>query len=308
MPTKNATRRSKPRPGTRSGKPGRATTKPAKRSSRSPGSVPEKPARTMTLPMFQVDAFTSRRFHGNPAAVVLLEGKWLPDDLMQSIAAENNLAETAFILRGKNPALSGLRWFTPSVEVDLCGHATVAAAHVLWNHEKVKSKRIIFTSRSGKLPVEQDGDRIVLDFPSRPGKKIKITPRLCDALGREPVEAYMARDLMAVFDNKRDVHELQPDFAKLTALEPFGFIATAPGAGHDFVSRFFAPAQGINEDPATGSSHCTLIPYWAEELGKTHLTSHQVSHRAGEFFCELKGNRVRIGGHAVTFSKGTITV
>ena len=277
------------------------------RPARSP-SLNGKAVKSRTLPMYQVDAFTTRRFHGNPAAVVLLESKWLPDDLMQSIAAENNLAETAFILRSANATKCGLRWFTPTVEVDLCGHATVAAAHVLWNHEKVKSDRITFTSRSGNLPVERDGDLIVLDFPSRPGKKVKVTSKLCEALGREPSEAYMARDLMAVFDNKRDVHELEPDLDKLLQLESFGIIVTAPGAGHDFVSRFFAPAQGIDEDPATGSSHCTLVPYWAEELGKTQLTGHQVSHRAGEFFCELKGNRVRIGGHAVTFSKGTITV
>jgi len=291
-----------------------------------------RPARTRARPLsvFHVDAFTTRVFHGNPAAVVLLDGKggWLPDDVMQSIAAEHNLSETAFVLSGKGKGVRGLRWFTPTVEVDLCGHATLAAAHVLWNHAGVRERALKFRSRSGVLPVTREGgekgtggeqDRIVLDFPARPihlppGRPLspRSTTALCAALGREPAEVWdggPGRSTLAVFDNKRDVHALEPDMALLSALDTLAVIATAPGAGHDFVCRFFTPRQGIPEDPVTGSAHCTLAPYWADRLGKHHLTSHQVSRRGGELWCELsggKGQRVLIGGHAVTFSSGEI--
>lgn len=262
---------------------------------------------TRTVPLYQVDAFTRRLFHGNPASVVVLDKAWLPDETMQAIAAENNQAETAFVLRGKG-GKHALRWFTPTLEMDLCGHATLGAAHALWTHEKEKAKKLVFSSRSGALPVERRGDLIVLDFPSRPGERVPVTPALCAALGRTPVEAYKSRDLMFVFENKREVHELTPDLWKLAQMDALGVIVTAPGAGHDFVSRFFAPGAGVPEDPVTGSAHCTLVPYWAERLGRKILSAHQVSHRGGELFCELVGKRVHLGGHAVTYSRGTITV
>ncbi len=260
------------------------------------------------VPFYQVDAFTSRLYHGNPAGVVVLE-KFLPEDVMQAIAAENNLAETAFMVpsgRSSGPTWK-IRWFTPVLEMDLCGHATLASAHVLWNHLKVGGTKVTFQSASGSLGVERRGDIIVLDFPSRPAGKVPITDMICVALGRPPVELYKARDYLAVFDNKRDVHELRPDFHAMERLDAH-VIVTAPAAGHDFVSRFFAPTAGVPEDPVTGSSHCSLIPFWAERLRKNTLTAHQVSHRGGELFCELKGSRVGIGGHAVTYLEGKIAV
>jgi PhzF family phenazine biosynthesis protein len=292
--------------------------KPASRSksAKPRKSVPRRSsvaAPPLQLPMVQVDAFTRRRFHGNPAAVVVLDRpKWLPDEAMQAIAAENNLAETAFVLRKSKSGPLAIRWFTPTTEMDLCGHATLAAAHVLWNHLGVKAPRLDFASASGKLPVTRsrhNGDEhIVLDFPARSGKPVPVTNAITDALGRAPVEAYLSRDLMCVFENRRDVYELTPDFAKLKKLDGLGVIVTAPGSGHDFVSRYFAPKGGIDEDPVTGSSHCTLVPYWAHVLGRNHLTAHQTSHRSGELFCELKGNRVLIGGHAVTYMTAVISV
>jgi predicted PhzF superfamily epimerase YddE/YHI9 len=265
----------------------------------------------MELPIYQLDAFTSHVFRGNPASVVPLD-RWLPDDVLQSIAMENNQAETAFfVARGSGTGTGDfhLRWFTPALEMDLCGHATLAAAHVIWSRAGWKSDRITFDSRSGVLNVHRRDARLVLDFPSRPGKPVEITPAVVAALGgRRPAALYQARDLMCVFDNKRDVHELVPDFAVMMKLDALGVIATAPGAGHDFVSRFFAPRAGVNEDPVTGSAHCTLVPYWASKLGKAHVTGHQVSRRGGELFCELSGDRVLIGGACVEYMHGKINV
>lgn len=265
----------------------------------------------MELPIYQVDAFTSHVFRGNPASVVPLD-RWLPDEVLQSIAMENNQAETAFYVPRGSGAGTGdfhLRWFTPALEMDLCGHATLAAAHVIWTRGGRKGDRIVFDSKSGALPVERHDTRLTLDFPSRPGKPVEITMAMVAALGgRRPASVYQARDLMAVFDNKRDVHELVPDFEAMKKLDSLGVIATAPAAGHDFVSRFFAPRAGINEDPVTGSAHCTLVPYWASKLGKAHVTGHQVSRRGGELFCELKGDRVMIGGACVEYMHGKITV
>lgn len=265
----------------------------------------------MHLQFFQVDSFTRRAFHGNPAGVVPLES-WLPDDRMQQIAAEANLAETAFMVR-TNGGSSGearyhIRWFTPTTEVDLCGHATLAAAHVLWRQIGERASRIVFDSKSGPLPVERDGDLTVLDFPSRPGEPIPVSDELAEAFGRRPVEAFKSRDILAVFDNKRDVHELAPDMARVASFDAVCLIATAPGAGHDFVSRVFAPRVGIPEDPVTGSAHCTLAPYWAKRLNKSKVTGHQVSKRGGELFCEVAGDRVKIGGHCVMYLEGRICV
>jgi PhzF family phenazine biosynthesis protein len=259
----------------------------------------------MKLPLYQVDAFTSRLFGGNPAAVVPLD-EWLPDDVLAAIAAENNLSETAFVLPQADPA--PLRWFTPALEVDLCGHATLATAHILFRHLLPGRDRLAFSTRSGTLTVTREGELLSMDFPARPASEVEITDALVAALGRRPAKAYRARDLMAVFDSESDVRDLQPDFQRVTALDAFAVIATAPGKEVDFVSRFFAPAKGIPEDPVTGSAHCTLIPYWAARLGKTELTARQLSRRGGELYCRLRGERVDIAGRAVEYLRGEITL
>jgi PhzF family phenazine biosynthesis protein len=249
------------------------------------------------LRYFVVDAFTARPFAGNPAAVVPLE-TWLPDATMQAIAAEMNLSETAFVCEDH------IRWFTPAVEVDLCGHATLATARVL-DRDHVR-----FASRSGPLEVRKAGDRFVLDFPSRPPRAFDDAPtiaRLAEALGAAPREVLLSRDLVAVFDDAAAIRALAPDFGKLAAIDTHGVIVTAPGEDDvDFVSRFFVPQQGIPEDPVTGSAHCTLIPLWAGRLGKTRLAARQLSRRGGELDCALRGDRVDIGGHAVLVARGTL--
>jgi PhzF family phenazine biosynthesis protein len=257
------------------------------------------------LPLYQVDAFTSRVFGGNPAAVCPLEA-WLPDEKLQAIALENNLSETAFIV--KEPTGWRVRWFTPSIEVDLCGHATLGAAYVLFHHLQSGMERVEFASRSGPLVVTRDGDWLTLDFPSRPPKACAPPAGLAEALGATPRETLAARDLIAVFDSEAEVLALKPDMAKLAALEFFSVVPTAPGSDADFVSRFFGPRVGVPEDPVTGSSHCSLIPYWAQRLGKTSLFARQVSARGGELKCELKGERVRIAGRGVLYLEGRITV
>jgi len=259
----------------------------------------------MNLPMYQVDAFTTQRFRGNPAAVVVLTS-WLPDGVMQEIAAENNLAETAFVIPGGDP--TPLRWFTPTFEIDLCGHATLATAHVLFRHHFPQAERFAFQTKSGILTVIRDGDRLSMDFPSRPGTPVSVNDALTGALGAKPQEALLARDLLAVFETEEQVRALKPDFQRVAQLEAMAVIASAPGESVDFVSRFFAPKAGINEDPVTGSSHCTLIPYWAGRLGKKILEARQISPRGGDLRCELRGDRVVIGGAAVEYLQGEIQV
>jgi len=259
----------------------------------------------MNLPMYQVDAFTTQRFRGNPAAVVVLTS-WLPDGVMQEIAAENNLAETAFVIPGGDP--TPLRWFTPTFEIDLCGHATLATAHVLFRHHFPQAERFAFQTKSGILTVRRDGDRLSMDFPSRPGTPVSVNDALTGALGAKPQEALLARDLLAVFETEEQVRALKPDFQRVAQLEAMAVIASAPGESVDFVSRFFAPKAGINEDPVTGSSHCTLIPYWAGRLGKKILEARQISPRGGDLRCELRGDRVVIGGAAVEYLRGEIQV
>ncbi|HXF58494.1 MAG TPA: PhzF family phenazine biosynthesis protein [Candidatus Saccharimonadales bacterium] len=259
----------------------------------------------MNLPMYQVDAFTTQRFRGNPAAVVVLTS-WLPDGVMQEIAAENNLAETAFVIPGGDP--TPLRWFTPTFEIDLCGHATLATAHVLFRHHFPQAERFAFQTKSGILTVIRDGDRLSMDFPSRPGTPVSVNDALTGALGAKPQEALLARDLLAVFETEEQVRALKPDFQRVAQLEAMAVIASAPGESVDFVSRFFAPKAGINEDPVTGSSHCTLIPYWAGRLGKKILEARQISPRGGDLRCELRGDRVVIGGAAVEYLRGEIQV
>jgi len=257
----------------------------------------------MKIPIYQVDAFTDRLFAGNPAAVCPLED-WLAPEIMQNIAAENNLSETAFFV--KKDRIFELRWFTPATEVDLCGHATLASGHVLYSHLGYTEDRIAFSTMSGEVGVTRSDGRLVLDFPATPPSPAEIKEELIRGLGREPKEALKSRDYLAVFDNEDEILTLQPDFSVLRKLDCLGIIVTAEGKGSDFVSRFFAPAVGINEDPVTGSAHTTLVPFWSERLKKNSLHAFQLSRRRGELFCQYSGDRVKIGGHAVTFFTGEI--
>lgn len=259
----------------------------------------------MQLPIYQIDAFTSRVFGGNPAAVVPLT-TWLPDPVLQGIAAENNLAETAYFV-AKDDHYE-LRWFTPKVEVDLCGHATLATAHLLFSRLTPDAQKVRFTTKSGWLAVSRDGDRLALDFPTRPPVPCAVPEGLVEALGVQPAAVLAARDYFVVLRSAEAVRALNPDMARLAALDRFAVIVTAPGDDCDFVSRFFAPAQGIPEDPVTGSAHCTLIPYWSRRLGKISLLGRQLSERGGELFCEDLGERVAIAGHAVLYLEGTIHI
>ncbi len=258
----------------------------------------------MEIPVFQVDAFSSRVFAGNPAAVCPLPA-FLPDATLQSIAAENNLAETAFFVpEGSN---FHLRWFTPACEVELCGHATLASAHVLFTELGASGDSLRFQTKSGELTVQRKGDLLELDFPARPPLPCEISPSLLGALGGpEPLEILAARDYLVRYSSHEDVQALHPKMESLLDIDRFAVIATAPGKDCDFVSRFFAPAKGVPEDPVTGSAHCTLIPYWAEQLGKQSLYARQISPRGGELFCTMADRRVLIAGRAVLFLKGII--
>ena len=264
----------------------------------------------MRIPYFQVNAFTRIPYGGNPAGVCPLK-EWLPETVMQEIAAENNLAETAFFVAESSGYL--LRWFTPAAEVDLCGHATVASAHVLWAElhgagKATEGSRLRFQTRSGELAAHKRSDLIELDFPSRPPQPCQAPHALLQGLGRKPREVLRARDYLALYDSQAEVAALRPDMEQLASLDALGIIATARGTDADFVSRFFAPKVGVPEDPATGSSHSTLIPFWAGRLNKMEMFARQISKRGGEFHCRLDGERVRIGGHAVTYCRGEIEV
>jgi PhzF family phenazine biosynthesis protein len=267
----------------------------------------------MKLPFYWIDAFANRVFTGNPAGVGPLD-RWLDDALMQKIAFENGLAETAFFVRTAADRFQ-LRWFTPVLEVDLCGHATLATACVLFTHLGLSSHHLTFDSRSGPLVVTRKGDLFELDFPARPAAAVEATA-LPPALTRSLLPAIPLQWLkvithpyyLAIFARADDVLALRPDFVALASLVDTRIIATAPGDDCDFVSRFFAPGAGVPEDPVTGSAHCTLVPYWAERLRKTELYARQVSARGGELWCELAGNRVKIDGRAVLYLRGEITV
>jgi PhzF family phenazine biosynthesis protein len=261
----------------------------------------------MTITIYQADAFTNKLFGGNPAAVCPLD-EWLPDATMQKVAQENNLAETAFIV--KNDTGYFLRWFMPESEIDLCGHATLATAHILFTEMKHEGDTIYFeTVKAGTLIVKRDGDKYFLDFPSRPPFAADAPEGLIEALGgKKPKEVWRSRDYMLVYDNEEEILEMSPNHAALAKIDTLGVIVTAPGNDADFVSRFFAPAASVPEDPVTGSAHCNLIPYWAGRLGKTTLHAYQVSARGGELWCELKGDRVIMAGKAVTYLKGEIYV
>jgi len=269
----------------------------------------------MQLPIYQADAFTSKLFRGNPAALVPLE-QWLADELLQAIAAENNLAETAFTVPAANPLDRGfeLRWFTPAAEVPMCGHATLAAAHLMWTELGSLEEEILFFTQSGELRVRRKGELIELDFPAQPPSEIPLGPEFHAALGAAPLRALACegnRDMILLeFSSAVQVERLQPDLRSVAQLPYSGVICTAPGDDFDcdFVSRFFAPAIGIDEDPVTGSAHTLLTPFWAGKLDKTRLSARQISPRGGELECELAGERVLMRGRAVTYLRGEIEI
>jgi len=257
------------------------------------------------IKMFQVDAFTDRLFAGNPAAVCILENQ-ISDELMQSIAAENNLAETAFVVPGDKDF--EIRWFTPSVEVDLCGHATLASAFVLFNCLDFRGPEVAFHSlRSGVLKVSQKDDIFFLDFPTDTLKSSDDTERISLCIGMKPKELYKGKtDYMALVESESALFNLRPDLEKISKLDARGLIVTAKGDTVDFVSRFFGPQSGVDEDPVTGSAHTSLIPLWSGKLGKTKMTAKQISKRGGDLICEYKGDRCLIGGKAVLYMTGEI--
>lgn len=259
----------------------------------------------MKLKVYQVDAFARQTFDGNPAAVCHL-GAWLPDSVMQSVAAENNLSETAFFVpQGDHFAI---RWFTPATEVDLCGHATLASAFVLFECEGYQGDTVRFDSRSGELSVSRNGDLLVLDFPAQPPQACDAPAAITSALGAEPAECLQAADLIAVYEDEQFVRTASPDIEKLRNVDSRGIVITAASSDYDFVARFFGPNVGIDEDPVTGSAYTQLVPYWAARTGKTKFHAKQVSDRGGEVFCELAGDRVLIGGSAVKFLEGIIEI
>jgi len=259
----------------------------------------------MKIPIFQVDAFTSKVFSGNPAAVLPLD-YWLDDGQLQAIASENNLSETAFFVnRGE---YYQLRWFTPQTEVDLCGHATLAAAYVVMNKVNPKLREITFGTRGGELIVKKKDNLYSMDFPAHPPEPCQTPQNLLDAFDIKPQEVLASNYYMAVFQNEEEVRELNPYMTLLKELDRIGIIITAAGKQVDFVSRFFAPALGIPEDPVTGSAHCTLIPYWAQKTKKKKLKAKQVSQRGGDIYCELTGDRVIIAGNATLYMEGAITI
>jgi PhzF family phenazine biosynthesis protein len=259
----------------------------------------------MKLPLWQVDAFASQRFKGNPAAVVPL-GEWLPDETLQAIAAENNLSETAFLVaHGDDYAI---RWFTPAQEVPLCGHATLGSGWVVLNRLEPGRAAVTFHSQSGPLKVVRDGERLAMDFPALPVEPSAGNRALVDALGLAPKALFESYQWLAEYASEDQVRALKPDLAALGKVDIFGVIVTARGKDCDFVSRFFAPAAGIPEDPVTGSAHSRLVPYWAKVLGKTKLHARQISARGGELWCELKGERVTMAGHVAAYLEGTIEV
>ncbi|HZZ85997.1 MAG TPA: PhzF family phenazine biosynthesis protein [Anaeromyxobacteraceae bacterium] len=259
----------------------------------------------MRVPIYQVDAFTSRPFGGNPAAVCPLE-RWPADALLQSIASENNLSETAFLV----PEGEGwhLRWFTPTVEVDLCGHATLAAAHVVLTRLSPARESVSFRTASGVLTVKRAGGRLSMTLPRLAPERIEPPPGLARALGVEPLETWRSHDLMAVLASEELVRDLAPDLAAVAGLDAPGLIVTAQGRAVDFVSRYFGPRLGLPEDPVTGSAHCTLVPYWAERLGKSRLHAFQVSARGGELFCQSGEDLVVLAGHVADYLEGVLQV
>ncbi|MBT5927109.1 MAG: PhzF family phenazine biosynthesis protein [Verrucomicrobia bacterium] len=259
----------------------------------------------MKLQLAQVDAFADRVFQGNPAAICPLDD-WLDDSLMQSIATENNLSETAYILKIGIDQYA-IRWFTPDGEVDLCGHATLATAHLLFERNLIQGDTVSFQSKSGVLPVSRlDDGLLVMDFPAQDFMPCEPPQHLLDGLGMPPKETYRSMDYLVVLENQQQVIGCNPQMTSLLKLDQRGVIITAPGLECDFVSRFFGPKNGIPEDPVTGSAHCILAPYWAKRLNKSTMHAHQVSKRGGRLICEISGNRVFLKGRAITYMTGEI--
>lgn len=261
----------------------------------------------MKIPLFYIDAFSNEVFKGNTAAVCILES-WLPDEFLQSIASEHLVSETAFIVKDQKEMFH-LRWFTPKMEVPLCGHATLAAAHVIFSIYDFGAKPIKFKTKSGILPVKKTNDgKIMLDFPAYPSELTKVDPLWSKALGVTIKEAYKSIYTLLILDNEDDICDIKPNFQLLKELEKNGVIVTAPGSDCDFVSRFFAPLAGINEDPVTGSAHCVLAPYWAKKLNKNTFFARQLSERTGDIWCQLENDRVMISGYATTYMQGMINI
>lgn len=264
----------------------------------------------MEIPYFQVDAFAGRPFAGNPAGVCLL-GEWPEDRLMAEVAAENSLSETAFLVRlGEDEEADlHLRWFTPSGdEVDLCGHATLASAHVVLEEIGAATAGVRFRTKSGVLAVDRKGGKLEMDFPSRPAEPCDTPPELVDGLGVEPSSTAASMDYVAELADEEAIRGLDPDMRTLERLDRRGVIATAPGREVDFVSRFFAPKLGVPEDPVTGSAHCTLTPYWSDRLGREEMHARQLSRRGGDVWCADRGERVTLGGRAAPYLEGVITL
>ncbi|WP_419803227.1 PhzF family phenazine biosynthesis protein [Mucilaginibacter sp.] len=262
----------------------------------------------MILKIYQADAFTDQLFGGNPAAVCPLQ-EWLPDEMMQKIALENNLAETAFFVPDADGFM--LRWFTPELEIDLCGHATLASAHIIFTELGFAEKQISFKTKvAGTLVVSKTNNIYTLDFPARPPQNCEVPDILLEALGGNATPSIIqkSRDYFLVYESEAAIINLKPDFSLLAKIDVIGIIVTAPGEEVDFVSRFFAPSCSVPEDPVTGSAHCTLIPYWAKRLDKNSMHVYQLSARKGELWCENKGGRVLISGKAVTYLRGEIFV
>ncbi len=259
----------------------------------------------MKIPLYQIDVFTDGVFKGNPAAVCPLK-EWLDKDTMLSIAAENNLSETAFFV--SNGDFFELKWFSPKIEIDLCGHATLATAYVIFNYLKPDINIVKFMTNSGELTVSRNDNMLIMNFPSSKSEPVKIPQKLIDGLQATPIETLKSRDYLAVFNSEEVIRSIKPDFEILNELDCLGIIISAVGNDSDFVSRFFAPGAGINEDPVTGSAYTTLIPYWSNKLGKKELHAFQVSERQGEVFCKDLGERVEISGQAITYLIGEIEI
>jgi len=259
----------------------------------------------MRLKLYQIDAFANKTFEGNPAAIVPLK-KWLSDKKLQQIATENNLSETAYFV--KNGKSFQLRWFTPDGEVDMCGHATLASAYVLFNELGFKEKEITFNTKSGKLYVKKQKEFYCMDFPAQEIKEVKVSKKIEKALGVKPIKLFKSIDYIAIYKNEKTVASIVPDFTLLKTLDLRGVIITSTSKKYDFVSRFFAPKYAIDEDPVTGSAHTQLVPYYAQELNKKKMLAKQISKRGGELYCELKKDRFIIKGQAIKYLEGEISI
>lgn len=257
------------------------------------------------MKQYIVDAFTDKIFHGNQAAICILD-QWLPENLMMDITKENNFSETAFAVKENDKY--HLRWFTPGGEIDLCGHATLACAYALLNFYIPQENRVVFTTLSGELIVSKKNDMLEMEFPAYDLKKVEVTDEMADAIGARPKSAYMGRDLLCVFDDEDTVRNLSPDMEKLLKLDGLLLQVTAPGKDTDCVSRSFAPKLNIIEDPVCGSGHCHIVPYWAEQLQKKEIVAYQASKRGGTLYCRMEGNKVFLAGKAVLFSAAELNI